>query len=57
MVVVGVVCENCIVDASICAHDACFLGVCCVCCNFFSFVFILLCVVRAHGGCLGMLSR
>lgn len=55
VVVVGVVCENCIVDASICAHDA---ALCCVVCAvIFSFVFILLCVVRAHGGCLGMLSR
>lgn len=28
VVVVGVVCENCIVDASICAHDAAFVVLC-----------------------------
>lgn len=39
---VGVVCENCIVDASI------FILVCFLCC---------VCCLRAYGGCLGMLSR
>lgn len=41
LVWVGVLCENCIVDVSI------FIFLC--------VVFLLL--VRAHGGCLGMLSR
>ena len=74
----GVLCENCIVDASIKLHACCchFFVWWWVCglCDFCSFVFcvvhasahddgLLLCVVvvcsllRAHGGCLGMLSR
>ena len=79
---VGVLCENCIVDASICMMPL--VWWCCVCDVIFSCVFILSssffaavcglhgflfvgCVVcvwwlvclffRAHGGCLGMLSR
>ncbi len=50
LVVVGVVCENCIVDASILF----FVCVCFVCVLGYSCVF---CCLRAHGGCLGMLSR
>ena len=74
--VVGVLCENCIVDASI-KHaldglHLCGLFVCvCVISFFFSqffvkftcvatrlFVWWFVCsLFRAHGGCLGMLSR
>ena len=76
--VVGVLCENCIVDASI-KHaldglHLCGLFVCvCVISFFFSQFFVkfacvaiacIFCVwwfvcslLRAHGGCLGMLSR
>ena len=43
VVVVGVVCENCIVDASICTHDAALL-LCCVCCDFF-FMCLFCCVL------------
>lgn len=42
LVVVGVVCENCIVDASICAHDACFV---CVVCAVIFFLLCLFCCV------------
>ena len=43
LVVVGVVCENCIVDASICARDACFF-VCVVCAVIFFFcVYFVVC--------------
>ena len=76
--VVGVLCENCIVDASIKhARMDCFCGlfVCvCVISFFFNQFFVkFTCVathmifvvcgwfvcslLRAHGGCLGMLSR
>ena len=61
----GVLCENCIVDANAIIMATtivvvCFfffvvfvLGIfCCLCVK--SFVFF---VLRAHGGCLGMLSR
>lgn len=62
---VGVVlCENCIVDANI-DMALCLLVVGVVLCFlslFFDFLFLVLCaccvfVLRAHGGCLGMLSR
>ena len=50
LVVVGVVCENCIVDASILFFCLC---VFCLCVG----LFVCVCCLRAHGGCLGMLSR
>ena len=63
----GVLCENCIVDANA-IKKATMNSVCC--CLFFLFcgfvlgIFCCLCVknsvffvFRAHGGCLGMLSR
>ena len=62
----GVLCENCIVDANAIIING-NNNVCC-CLFFFFVVFVLgifccLCVIfvffvlRAHGGCLGMLSR
>ena len=63
----GVLCENCIVDANAIIING-NNNVCC-CLFFFFVVFVLgifccLCVksfvffvLRAHGGCLGMLSR
>ena len=65
----GVLCENCIVDANAIIINGNGNNDYCCCCLFFFFVvfvlgiFCCLCVIfvffvlRAHGGCLGMLSR